>query len=188
MYYRDYLLGSTIDNELVTCRIGLRDYCDKPNWLNISFAVYSIVPEHRLPEMLKWRLEDMDKDYLYDLCWEYRCAPQNLFNEILASGPIEDFIPLDTCAGVDSVFVEYSRYKMKGYFFEGIEYGQTDTQDRMERYVDEDVYNFILDIWRRCHMSHVDDETVKKINGIVNVLESFDEEEWIIDLIKSQDL
>jgi hypothetical protein len=54
----------------------------------------------------------------------------------------------------------------------------------MAEYTNEEAYNLLHSLWDNYHLKKVDDEVVKQIEKIVDVLSEVDEEEWIINYIK----
>ena len=175
---KKFLLGATKNNEVVFCEVEIRDRNGK---LEFSASFNTVYPfeydETYLMERVVNNLGCYDKSDLYDLCERYDCKPSELPTEMYADSSIEDII--DISLYPDSIEVDGNEW-----YFESACCGQYDTREEMEFYVNESLYNRIIELWDEYHLKEIDNSIVEEVNSILNELQKVDEEEWITNYIK----
>lgn len=175
-----YLLGATVYNELVFGEFELRD---RNGYKEFSASFNTVTPfnaeDYDLEEYYEGWVDGMDKEYLYDLCERFDCSPSQLPKNLA-----------DECYDVRdaldcSLYPEEISVDGKSWCFESSCCGQHDTRkDGMEIYTNEEAYNLLHTLWDNYHLKKVDEEVVKQVESLVDMLSSIDEEEWIINYIK----
>ena len=172
------LLGATKNNEVVFCEVEIRDRNGK---LEFGASFETVYPfeydETYLMERVVNNLGCYDKSDLYNLCETYDCRPSELAEKIWADSYIEDII--DISLYPNSVEVDGNEW-----YFESSACGQCDTREEMEFYVNENLYNRIIELWDEYHLKEIDNSIVEEVNSILNELEQVNEEEWITNYIK----
>ena len=175
---RKFLLGATKNNEIVFSEVEIRDRNGKLEFSTSFDAVYPFeYSETYLMERVVDNLDCYDKSDLYDLCERYDCKPSGLAEKIWADSYIEDII--DISLYPDSIEVDGNEW-----YFESACCGQCDTREEMEFYVNENLYNRIIELWNEYHLKEIDNSIVEEVNSILNKLEQVNEEEWIANYIK----
>lgn len=177
---KEYLLGATVNNELVFGEFELRD---RKEYTEFSASFSTVIPfnaeNYDLEEYYEGWIDGMDKEYLYDLCVRFDCKPSELPSELT-----------DECYDVRdaldcSLYPEEIIVDGESWCFESSSCGQHDTRkDGMEVYVNEEAYNLLHTLWDNYHLKKVDEEVIKQVESLVDMLSSVDEEEWIINYIK----
>ena len=175
---RKFLLGATKNNEVVFCEVEIRDRNGKLEFSASFDAVYPFeYDETYLMGRLLNQLDSYDDSYLYNLCKIYDCKPNDLAENVWADSYIEDII--DISLYPDSIEVDGNEW-----YFESSCCGQHDTREEMEFYVNETLYNRIMELWDEYHLKEINNSIVEEVNSILNELEQVDEEEWITNYIK----
>lgn len=176
---RKFLLGATRNREIVFGEIELRNRNGK---IEFSASFDAVIPfmydEDYLRDRLENSLDDYDKSDLYDLCNEYDCSPSNLAEEMFYNSDLEDIIDI-------SLYPNNIEIYGKEWYFESSGCGQYDTREEMEFYVNEKLYNRIMELWDEYHLKEVDEYIVEEVNSILSDICKVDEEEWIADYIKN---
>ena len=122
------------------------------------------------------------KEYAYDLCERYHCAPQDLAQE-LADECNDPRDALDC-----SLYPEEIEIDGDFWYFESESCGQHDTRKEMDEYVNKEAYDLLHELWDLYHLKNI-----SEINDFVRVKESIeyikkaldvDEKEWIKDYIE----
>ena len=54
----------------------------------------------------------------------------------------------------------------------------------MKEYTNYEAYNLLNELWDNYHLKQVDEEVIKQIEKLVDMLSGIDEEQWIIDFIE----
>lgn len=175
-----YLLGATANNELVFGEFEIRDWNGYPEF---SASFNTVTPfkaeDYDLEEYYEEWVYGMDKEYLYDLCERFDCSPSELPKN-LADECYDVRDALDCSLYPEKIIVDG-----ESWCFESSSCGQHDTRkDGMEYYVNEEAYNLLHTLWDNYHLKKVDDDVVKQVEKLVNMLSSIDEEEWIINYIE----
>ncbi len=175
-----YLLGATVNNELV---FGEFEITNRNGYPEFSASFNTVIPfkaeDYDLEEYYEGWVDGMDKEYLYDLCEQYDCSPSELPKN-LADNCYDVRDALDCSLYPNEIYVDG-----ESWCFESSSCGQHDTrEDGMQHYVNEEAYNLLHTLWDNCHLQRVDDEVVKQVEKLVDMLSSVDEEEWIINYIK----
>lgn len=175
-----YLLGATVNNELVFGEFELRDRNgDKEFSASFDTVIPFNAEDYDLEECYEGWVDGMDKKYLYDLCERFDCSPSQLPKNLA-----------DECYDVRdaldcSLYPEEISVDGESWCFESSSCGQHDTRkDGMEVYVNEEAYNLLHTLWDNYHLKKVDEEVVEQVKSLVDMLSSIDEEEWIINYIK----
>ena len=176
---RKFLLGATKGNEIVFGKVEIGENINGK--LEFSASFETVYPFKYDEDYLWGRLENQlhfyDKSDLYDLCESYDCKPSELPTEMYADSSIEDII--DISLYPNSVEVDGNEW-----YFESACCGQYDTREEMEFYVNETLYNRIIELWDKYHLKEIDNPIVEEANSILNELEQINKEEWIANYIK----
>ena len=175
-----YLLGATVYNELVFGEFELRD---RNGYKEFSASFNTVTPfnaeNYDLEEYYEGWIDGLDKEYLYDLCVRFDCKPSELPSELA-----------DECYDVRdaldcSLYPEEIMVDGESWCFESSSCGQHDTRkDGMEVFVNEEAYNLLHTLWDNYHLKKIDEEVIKQVENIVEMLSSVNEEEWIVNYIK----
>lgn len=182
MFYRDnILIGSTKENRLVF--MDVRIYND-----HTFTASFSIVTPFSA-DSIDWDnffydfVESHDKSTLYDMCAEYDCSPNDLVS-VLANKEHYDIDEWFDCSLFSDIFYINGSY----WYFESYACGQIDIEDSMSDYVNESLCKELIGVWKNNHLREIDDVTIEYVEKLVdNIINAVDQEEYIIDLIKSLD-
>lgn len=176
---KDYLLGATNNNEIVTCSIDVRSNNNDEKYLSVCFNTYCPVCESQFEDYVQCYLEDMDKADLYDMCDDYDCRPRELAECIVESGNAKDWLDLCWCADVWAVSIN-------GYawYFEGASFGQHDTRNEIEVVVNQEAYDLVHELWDNYHLNVIGDDVIAKLDQFDTMLCDVDTSEWIADYIQ----
>ena len=174
-----YLLGATIDKELVFGEFEVRTW----NGKNTFSASFNLVKpfngtDYDLEEYYENWIEDMPKAELYDLCLYHDCKPSELA-ENLANECYDVRDALDC-----SLYSE--EYEVNGnyWYFESSSCGQHDTREEMEEIINPKAYNLLHELWDKYHLKEVDSEVISIVENLKAMLSKVNEEEWIVDYIE----
>lgn len=125
-------------------------------------------------------MDGVDKEYLYDLCERHWCSPQDLPSKLA-----------DECCGDVREALDCSLYPEEicvddeYWCFESSCCGQHDTRkEGMDEYVNEEAYNILHELWDKYHLEPIDEDGIKQMQKVIELLEEVDEEEWIRDYIE----
>lgn len=173
----EYLLGADKYKNVVYVNLRINEY-NTPYTFSACFSTYEPfnVDEFDMEEHFEEWCDGADKEYLYDLCCGYDCPPSEL-PSYLANDAYSVHDELNTNGEEVEVDGEY-------WAFEGISFGQHDTSDEMEEFVNEEAYNLIMSLWKNYHLKEVNDEVVEQMNKIDAMLCNVDEDEWLKKYIK----
>lgn len=191
---RKILLGATNDREIVFGEFEVRNprfwSKDKGNYTDESMEEFSASFDTVMP-FTEDDLEDANEYYeqllddcyddaeKYKLCESYDCAPSELAEHFTAdhgTDPQEmrDCSLYPNVIDVDGV----------DYYFESMGYGQCDTREQMDEYVNKEAYDLLHELWDKYHLKAIDEDGLKKMQRVAELLEDVDEEEWIADYIR----
>ena len=189
---RKYLLGATADREIVFAEFSARHphywSREKGDWTdetvrNFSASFNTVRPfkgsDYDLEEYFEGWMDGLDKEYLYDLCERHWCAPQDLPGKLA-----------DECCDVRdamdcSLYPEEMNIDNEYWYFESGSCGQHDTRkDGMDEYTNKEAYNLLHELWDKYHLKAIDEDGIKQMRRVVELLEEVDEEEWIEDYIR----
>lgn len=189
---RKYLLGANTDREIVFAEFEANhpnywskekgDYTDE-SVRHFSASFDTVRPfkgsDYDLEEYFEGWMDGLDKAYLYDLCERHWCSPQDLPNKLA-----------DECYDVRdaldcSLYPEEMCIEDEYWYFESSSCGQHDTREEgMDEYVNKEAYDILHELWDKYHLKPIDDEGIKQMERVVELLEEVDEEEWIADYIE----
>lgn len=175
----EYLLGATTDHEIVTCKINLSDNIDGSKRFSASFALYNIVNENEFPSLVECSLDGYDKEYLYDLCDNYDCAPSALCDAVIDNESLDDWLGMEYCINTYNVNVNGDEW-----FFENICAGQHDTRNDMGVIIDQEAYDLVHELWDNYHLKAIGGETLAKAEALIARLREIDDGEWIASYIE----
>lgn len=191
---KKYLLGATKYKEIVFADFAANHpkywSQDKGSWIDESVRQFSASFDTVIPfteddlgdpndyyEELLTSFDDAEK---FRLCEEYDCAPSELAENFAYDNGIE---PMDIkdC----SLYPEVIKVNDTNYYFESSSCGQHDTRkDGMDEYVNKEAYDLLHELWDNYHLKAIDEDGLKKMQKVVELLENVDEEEWIKDYIE----
>ena len=178
---KKFLLGATKNKEIVFSEVELRD--DRNGKMEFSASFGIVYPFEYDEEYLKERLENSlsiyDKSDLYDLCDTYDCSPNQLADCMYTNSTIEDIVDI-------SLYPNCIEVNGNDWYFESYGWGQNDTREEMEFYVNEKLYNRIMELWDKYHLNEIDNSIVEEVNSIIEELQKVDEEEWIRSFIVNE--
>ena len=175
----EYLLGATTDHEIVTCNIRLSDNPDGSKRFTASFALYNIINENEFPSLVECDLDNYDKEYLYDLCDNYDCAPSALCDMIVQDENLDEWLGMSWCANTYSAIANGDEW-----FFENICAGQHDTRNDIDVVIDQEAYDLVHELWDNYHLKAIGGETLAKAEALIDMLREIDEGEWITSYIE----
>jgi hypothetical protein len=177
---KKYLLGATEDREIV---FGEFEVTQRNGYSEFTASFDTVRPfkgsDYDLEEYFEGWMDGLDKAYLYDLCEQHWCSPQDLPSKLA-----------DECYDVRdaldcSLYPEEMKIDDEYWYFESSIWGQHDTrEDGMDEYTDKEAYDLLHELWDAHHLKKVDSEVVEKVQKLTQMLEEVDEEEWIEDYIR----
>ena len=171
-----FLLGATKNNDIVFGEFGFYS----GNRFHASF--YTVHPFDAntidLAEQYQYRIDDMDKEWLIDMCDEYDCKPSELAEEI--ANTCDDVTEIVDC----SLYDEFYTISNADWYFESCSCGQHDTRKEIVEYINKDAYDKLHELWDEYHLKEVDEDIINEVEKIADILAQTDEEEWIIDFIE----
>lgn len=174
---KTYLIGADKYNNVIYANLRVNERNNKRTF-SASFDTYAPfnVDEFDIEEYYEMWCDNMDKDYLYDLCCEYDCAPSELIPYLVNNAP-------DTHELVDTNGEEV---EVNGdwWSFECIGGGQHDTTDQMEEFVNEEAYNMIMSLWKNNHLAEATEEVMEQMNNIDTLLGDVNDDEWLENYIE----
>lgn len=177
-----YLLGANKYNELVFGEFGITRRNGYPEFTASFFTVRPFNGDNiDLVEYYNDWMEDMPKDYLYDLCEEHDCSPSCLAESL--ADICDDIRDVIDC----SLYSESYLVDGEEWYFESGSCGQHDTRDEMEEIINIEAYNLIHELWDKHHLKPVNDDVIAQVEALQETLDStyIDfEEEWIVGYIK----
>lgn len=178
-----YLLGATKDKELV---FGGFEITTRNNFQEFSASFDVVIPfdgdNFDLEEYFEDWVEGLDKEYLYDLCEQNWCAPQELVNALVDN--CDDVRDVMDC----SLYPEVVEVDGVHYYFKSSFCGQYDTREDMEFYTNKEAYDLLIELWDKYHLKEIDSEGVEKMNKVIKALRTTIETEWIADYIQKEEL
>ena len=187
-----YLLGATADKEIVFAEFSATHprywSKEKGNWTDETVREFSasfdtvrpfVGSDYDLEEYYEGWMDGLDKADLYDLCERHWCSPQDLPGK-LAEECYDVRDALDC-----SLYPEVINVDETDWYFESGSCGQHDTrEDGMDEYVNEEAYNLLHELWDKYHLKPIDEDGIKQMQRVVELLDEVDEEEWIADYIR----
>ena len=189
------LLGATADREIVFAEIEVSHprywSKDKGYWtdtevneFSASFDCVRPFTEDECEDATDYYERLIDECYgekeKCDLCEMYDCRPSELA-ELLARDHGSDVQDIVDC----SLYPNIIDVDGTDYYFESGSCGQHDTrEDGMDEYVNEEAYNLLHELWDKYHLKAIDEDGIKQLQKVVELLEEADEEEWIADYIR----
>lgn len=174
-----YLLGATIDNELVFGEFEITNRNGYPEFTASFNAVRPFNGEdYDLVNYFDNYIDGLGKEYLYDLCERFDCSPSNLPEE-LANECCDVRDALDC-----SLYPECYEVDGESWYFESSSCGQYDSRDDMQEIIDVKAYNFLHELWDKYHLKKVDNDVIETVDEITTMLSEINEESWITNYIK----
>lgn len=178
-----FLLGATKDKELV---FGKFEITTRNNFQEFLVSFNIVIPfdgdNFDLEEYFEDWVEGLDKEYLYDLCEQNYCAPQELVNAL-----VEDCV--DVRDAMDcSLYPKVVEVDGVHYYFESSGCGQYDTRENMEFYTNKEAYDLLIELRDKYDLKEIDEEGIEKAKKIEKLLVTIDEKQWIADYIQKEEL
>ena len=171
-----YLLGISKDGELAFGEMELYTWSHKPEEFAASFELVrpfnytNTVDEDFISD---W-LEDIDKETKFDWCEEGGCSPQELPTYLLEKyGPdgwseAPDMF-LDCSLYPEDIFIGEDTWK-----FESISCGQIeDIADRMETYINKELFDRLIDFWKKYHLQKLDSQQLAEAEQLMEDFRAF---------------
>ena len=161
---RKYLLGATVDKELVFEEIEVRDWNGHPEF-SASFDTVRPINgnDYDLEEYFEGWLEDIDAQWKWDDCVKRDCSP----NELAAELADECDDPRDALDC--SLYPECVEVDGEDWYFESGSCGQYDTRDIMETYINKAAYDKLIALWDKYHLKEIDDTVEAEIKEVENI-------------------
>ena len=176
-----YLLGATHDNEIVFAEIEVTTRNGYPEFTASFNCVRPFTADEvDATEYYESLIDEMDKEWKYDQCEHYDCAPSDLA-ERLAEENGEDVTDTRDC----SLYNETINIDGVEWYFQSGSCGQHDTRGEMKAYTNRSAYNQIHGLWDKYHLKAVDQAVIEKVNQIGKTLAKIDETEWISDYVQA---
>lgn len=177
---KKYLLGATIDKEIVFAEFGITTRNGYPEF-SASFDCVEPFTEDEVDaeEYYQDFVEQMDAKWKWETCERYDLAPSELV-QWLMDNEGSDPQSVRDC----SLYPEIITVNEKDYYFESSSCGQHDTRGEMEIYTSQNLYDRIHFLWDKCHLKEVNQEVIDEVEQIQNSFADIDEEEWIRDYIR----
>lgn len=177
---KKYLLGATENKEIVFGEFGVTNRNGYPEFT----ASFDLVrpfkgEEYDLTQYYEDWCDDMGKDYLYDLCVRFDCAPSELAEHL--ADECDDIRDALDC----SLYPEVINVNRIDWYFESSSCGQHDTREEMEIYTNKAAYDLLHKLWDKHHLCKVDGSVIAKTQALEAMLHVIDEEEWIKDYIRN---
>lgn len=172
-----YLIGADKYYNVVYAVIEVREWNNKRTF-SVSFNSYEPfnIDEFDFEDYYEMWIDNLGKDYLYDLCFDYDCAPSELVSNLANDAPyIHDLIDTNC---------EEVKVNGEWWSFEFESGGQYDTTDRMDEFVNKEAYNLIMDLWKNYHLQEATEEVMEKVNKVHALLCDVDEDAWLADYIE----
>ena len=173
-----YLLGATVDGNIV---FGEIEVTNRNGYPQFTASFDEVIPfngnNYDYESYYKIWLDDLDKEWKYDQCEMYECAPQEL-PSVLAAQCDDPRDALDC-----SLYPECVEVDGNDWYFESGSCGQHDTRDEMELYTNKEAYDRLHKLWDSYHLQKIDDAVMTEVNAVMEMLEAVNEEEWIENYI-----
>lgn len=179
-----FLLGATKDKKLV---FGEFEITTRNNFQEFIASFDIVTPfdgdNFDLETYFEDWVEDLDKEYLYDLCEQNWCAPQELVNTLA-----------DNCIDVSdvvdcSLYPEVIEVNDIHYYFESKSCGQHDTRETgMDSYVNKEAYDLLHELWDKYHLKEIDEDGKEKMEKVIKLLNKVNEKDWIANYIQENNL
>ena len=176
---KKFLLGATVDNELVFGEFGVTN---RNGYLQFTASFDTVKPFNGenidLEEYFEGWIDGFGKAELYNMCERFDCRPSELSKELA-----------DECYDVRdaidcSVYPECYEVDGESWYFESRSGGQHDTRNEMEEIINKEAYDLLHELWDKHHLNKIDDAVVEQIGKLTNMLSDVDEEEWIVGYIE----
>ena len=174
-----YLLGSNVDNEIV---FGEFEVTRRNGYPEFTASFCTVRPfngeDFDMENYYENWCEDMDAQSLVDLLKRYDCCPSDLAGKLADEcGDVRDALDC-------SLYPEEFDMDGESWFFESSSAGQHDTRNEMEEIINLEAYDLLNSLWDKYHLKQVNDDVIKQVEYLRNVLSQVNEEEWITDYIK----
>lgn len=142
-----FLLGATIDNELVFGEFRITKRNGYPEFTSTFDVVHPFNGEnYDLKSYYENWIEDIDKPHKLDLLEEYDCKPSELVEKLVERN--DDIRDVLDC----SLYPEEIIVDGESWYFESCSCGQHDTRDDMEEIINPEAYNLIHELWDKYHL------------------------------------
>ena len=153
-----FLLGATVDNELVFCEFEIRTL---HGYQTFSASFDTVRPfngeNFDLEGYFEGWIDGFGKDELYDMCERFDCRPSELHKEL--ADECYDIRDAMDC----SLYPECYDVNGESWYFESCSCGQHDTRDEMDETIDEEAYDLLHELWDNYHLKKIDDDVIEKV-------------------------
>ena len=174
---KQYLIGADKYNNVVYANMEIREWNNKRTF---STRFYSYEPfnadEFDFEDYYEMWCDGLDGETLYGLCRDYDCAPSELTSNLA-----NDVYDVHEVVDTNGEEVEVDG---ESWAFQLLACGQHDTSDQMEKFINKEAYDMIMNLWKNYHLKEVDDETVEQMNKIDALLGDVNEDEWLENYIR----
>lgn len=178
---RKYLLGATIDKEIV---FGEFEITHRNGYAEFTASFDTVRPfvkdSYDLVEYFEDYIDELDKGCLYDLCERFNCRPSELPQEL--ADECYDIRDAIDC----SLYPEIIEVDGVEYCFESGSCGQHDTREEMEVYTNKAAYDLLHKLWDEHHLHKVDESVIAEVEALDETLSTINEEEWIANYIEEE--
>ena len=179
---RRYLLGATVDREIVFGEFEVTHRNGYPEF-TASFDCVEPFTEDDCEDPIDYYERLIDECYdaqsKCELYERYDCRPSELA-ELLARDGGTDIQDIVDC----SLYPNVIDVDGVDYYFRSGSCGQHDTRNEMDEYTNKEAYDLFHELWDKYHLKPIDEEGIKQMERVAEMLEEVDEEEWITDYIR----
>lgn len=162
---RTVLIGITTDDNVIFAEIKKREKSEFSVCFDESHIFTNLSDEEEV-DYIENYLDDMEKDYLYDLCENYNCSPRELPEE-LANSVYDFYDEFMDC----SLYPKEISTDNNDYHFEAGGCGQLDIKKYdFAIYTNEKMVNDIYDAWKQYHLENIPENV---FNNIVQQIDEF---------------
>ena len=174
------LIGITTDDNVIFAEIEKRENSEFSVCFEESHIFTNLSDDEKFEYIKNW-LNEMDKDFLYDLCNNNNCAPNDLAEEMHNSSCYDFYDEFMDC----SLYPEEISTDNNDYHFEAGGGGQLDIKKYdFAIYTNEKMVNDIYNAWKQYHLENIPENV---FNNIVQQIDEFyknnTDEEFIKDYI-----
>lgn len=170
---RRIFLGFTKDDEIVFGEIEFNNQNEFTASFDVSYPIE--LGENEQYDYYENFIDEMDKEYIFQLLDEYNCAPSELAEKLVNDTPISETFDnslypeeFDSVEGVNETV-----------YFLASRCGQADTRDLMQIYTDKSIYDMIHELWDKYHLKGSIDsnnEDYNKVNKLLDDIDLFNSE------------
>lgn len=178
---KKYLLGVTNNGELVFGEFKVTKRNGYPEFTASFNTVFPITEDEvDAEEYYENLIEGADDSWVLERLKIYDCPYTELPERLVIDNGASIYDIRDCSLYSEEIDVDGITY-----YFESSSCGQHDTRkDGMELYTNQKAYDKLHELWDLYHLKKVDEEVIKEVQELHEVLSKIDEKEWIENWIK----